>query len=43
VVDLLEEKVYATLGKEAKQESCQWVLDTGTLNHMSGCRVGGED
>jgi hypothetical protein len=38
VVHLLEEKVYATLGKEAEQESCQWVLDTDASNHMSGCR-----
>jgi hypothetical protein len=37
VLHIVEEKVFAALGDEAKKEICRWVLDTGNSNHMSGC------
>jgi hypothetical protein len=37
-VHLMEEKVFAHLG-DAKEKYCRWwVLDTGAMNHMIGCR-----
>jgi hypothetical protein len=36
VVHLMEEHVYVVLGDEGDKEPCQWVLDTGASNHMSG-------
>jgi hypothetical protein len=39
VVHLMEDQVYAVLNKEKEMESCQWVLDTGALNHMSGSQA----
>jgi hypothetical protein len=43
VVHLVEEQVYTTLGEEGEKEPCQWVLDTGASNHMSGSRAAFSD
>ena len=37
-VQLVEEKDFAVLDDERKQDSCQWIFDTGASNHMTGCR-----
>jgi hypothetical protein len=39
VVHLMEDQVCAVLSEEKEVEPCQWVLDTGALNHMSGSRA----
>jgi hypothetical protein len=36
VVHLVEQKVYADLGMPENDDHNNWVLDTGTTNHMTG-------
>jgi hypothetical protein len=38
-VEIHEEKVFAHLDEEKERDIGTWVLDTGTENHMSGCRA----
>jgi hypothetical protein len=38
-VEIHEEKVFAHLDEEKERDAETWVLDTGAINHMSGCRV----
>jgi hypothetical protein len=35
VVHLVEQKVYADLGMPENDDQNNWVLDTGTTNHMT--------
>jgi transposase InsO family protein len=37
-VHLVEDKVVALISDVEKEECRRWVLDTGTTNHMMGCR-----
>jgi hypothetical protein len=38
-VEIHEEKVFAHLDEEKEHDTGTWVLDTGVMNHMFGCRV----
>jgi hypothetical protein len=38
-VEIHEEKVFSDLDKEKDSDTGTWVLDTGAINHMSGCRA----
>jgi hypothetical protein len=38
-VEIHEEKVFAHLDEEKECDTGTWVLDTGAMNHMSGCRA----
>jgi hypothetical protein len=37
--EIHEEKVFAHLDEEKESDAGTWVLDTGAINHMSGCRA----
>jgi hypothetical protein len=39
-VEIHEEKVFTHLDEEKERDTGTWVLDTGVMNHMSGCRAG---
>jgi hypothetical protein len=36
-VEIHEEKVFVDLDEEKERDTGTWVLDTGVMNHMSGC------
>jgi hypothetical protein len=38
-VEIHEEKVFTHLDEEKERDTRTWVLDTGAMNHMSGCRA----
>jgi hypothetical protein len=38
-VEIHEEKVFAHLDEEKERDTGTWVLDTGAMNHMYGCRA----
>jgi hypothetical protein len=38
-VDIHEEKVFTHLDEEKERDIGTWVLDTGKMNHVSGCRA----
>jgi hypothetical protein len=38
-VEIHEEKVFAHLDEQKERDAGTWVLDTGAMNHMSGCRA----
>jgi glutamate dehydrogenase/leucine dehydrogenase len=39
VIHIVEENVFAAIGDGWQHDSCRWLLDTGALNHMLGCRA----
>jgi hypothetical protein len=38
-VEIHEEKVFTNLDEEKERDAGTWVLDTGVMNHMSGCQM----
>jgi hypothetical protein len=38
-VEIHEEKVFTHLDEQKERDAGKWVLDTGAMNHMSGCRA----
>jgi hypothetical protein len=36
-VQIHKEKVFAHLDEEKERDAGTWVLNTGAMNHMSGC------
>jgi hypothetical protein len=38
-VEIHEENVFSHLDEQKEHDAGTWVLDTGAMNHMSGCRV----
>jgi hypothetical protein len=38
-VEIHQEKMFAHLDEEMEHDAATWVLDTGEMNHMSGCRA----
>ncbi|RLM58833.1 hypothetical protein C2845_PM18G06050 [Panicum miliaceum] len=43
VVNLVEEKVFATLDGEEDKDPRRWVLDSGAINHMTGSQAAFSD